>query len=255
MRIPIDLHVHTVASGHAYSTVKEIAQAAAEKGLEGIAITDHGPAMPGGPHPYYFGNLKAIPKTIHGVRVFRGVEANIMDVKGTLDLEPRYMKHLDLILAGFHAHCFPGGCSRGEHTRAVINTIKSGLADIIVHPGNPQFLINVEEVVGAAKEYGVALEINNASLTVSRVGSIEHCPLIAKVAAREGILISLGSDSHWADTVGDFGEALALAQEAGIKEENILNTSMSKLKSFMERRKENRPTGKKIKGRRPWRNL
>ncbi len=46
-RIKVDLHVHTVSSGHAYSTVEECARWAAEKGLEAIAVTDHGPAVPG----------------------------------------------------------------------------------------------------------------------------------------------------------------------------------------------------------------
>jgi len=48
IKLVADLHVHTISSGHAYSTVAEIIEAAAQKGLEAVALTDHGPAMPGG---------------------------------------------------------------------------------------------------------------------------------------------------------------------------------------------------------------
>ena len=61
MRLLADLHTHTLASGHAYSTLTENAQAARLKGLELIAITDHGPTVPQGAHPWYFWNLKAAP--------------------------------------------------------------------------------------------------------------------------------------------------------------------------------------------------
>ena len=58
MRLVADLHIHSVATGHAYCTINEMAQAAADIGLEMIGITDHGPSMPDGPHLYYFGNLR-----------------------------------------------------------------------------------------------------------------------------------------------------------------------------------------------------
>ena len=77
MKLVADLHTHTVASGHAYCSVNEMAQAAADVGLEMIAITDHGPNMPGGPHLYHFGNIHVVPSVIAGARVLKGVEANI----------------------------------------------------------------------------------------------------------------------------------------------------------------------------------
>ena len=57
MKLKIDLHSHTVSSGHAYSTLLENLRAAKEKGLEALAMTDHGPNMPGGPHLYHFYNF------------------------------------------------------------------------------------------------------------------------------------------------------------------------------------------------------
>ncbi len=86
MRLVADCHVHTVNSGHAYSTINEYATEAAEKGLELIGMTDHGPAMPGGPHIYHFDNLKIIPDNLHGVEILKGAEANIIGYDGSMDI-------------------------------------------------------------------------------------------------------------------------------------------------------------------------
>ena len=66
MKIGIDTHSHTLVSGHAYSTMREMASMAAEKGLEGLAITEHAPEMPGSTHLYYFQNLKVVPRELCG---------------------------------------------------------------------------------------------------------------------------------------------------------------------------------------------
>lgn len=233
MKFEVDTHCHTIASGHAYSTVLENAREAAKKGLKMIAITDHGPAMGGGAHRYYFYNMKVIPRQIDGVYILRGVEANIMDSNGNLDLPERYLKKLDIVLAGFHTHCFPEA-SVEENTKAAIEAIKNPFVDILVHPGNPEFPIDIEKVVLAAREHNVHIEINNSSLTVSRKGSEENCILIAKKAAELGTKVSLGSDAHICFDVGNFDEALKIVKEAGISEENILNTSVKKVVNYLK---------------------
>lgn len=58
MEILLDMHTHTLASGHAYSTIAEVAAAAAEQGLCAVGITEHAPTMPGTCHNFYFQNLK-----------------------------------------------------------------------------------------------------------------------------------------------------------------------------------------------------
>lgn len=239
MKLIADLHTHTISSGHAYSTVKEILEEAHAKKLSIVAITDHGPAMPGGPHLYHFGNIGAIPIKWKDVEVLRGVEANIIDYEGNIDIPRDYLKYLDIILAGFHVLCYPGGTVE-ENTQALINSMKNNMVDIIVHPGNPEYQIDPERLVRASKEYGVALEINNSSLTTARKGSYEHCEYIAKLVAKHGTLISIGSDSHWAETVGYFPKALEMISRAGIREEQILNTSVARIKDYLKLRKQNR---------------
>ncbi len=236
MRFVADLHIHTVASGHAYSTVLEIANAAADRGLAMIALTDHGPAMPGGPHPYHFSNQLSMPAEICGVRVLKGVEANVMDRDGTLDLDEARLAKMDIVLAGLHTLCAPYG-TEAENTAMMINAMKNPWVDAIVHPGNPEYLIDEETVVKAAVEYGVALEINNSSLTFSRKGSIPHCDHIAGLAKRYGCRIMVGSDSHFAYSVGDFGAAAELLAKHGITADQVLNTSVEAIMAHLGRRK------------------
>lgn len=234
MRILADLHVHTLASGHAYSTIGEIAAVAAAKQLELVAITDHGPAMPGGPHEYYFGNLRVLPAEISGVIILRGAEVNILDEQGRLDLGNQYLEQLDIILAGLHNVCMEQPC-REHNTRALVHALQNPYVDIVVHPGNPNFPIDLEEVVCAAKMLGKALEINNSSFIVRR-GSRDSCLEIAHLAKKHDVLLSISSDAHFAADVGQLESALKLALQAGVPEENVLNLNADRVKSFLTSR-------------------
>ena len=239
MRFVADLHIHTVASGHAYSTVMENAQVAQQKGLEMIALTDHGPEMPGGPHAYHFSNQLAVPEELFGIRILKGIEANIIDRKGKLDLDLFRLSQLDIVLAGLHALCSPSG-SVAENTEAMVNAIKNPFVDIIVHPGNPEFLIDALAVVQAAVKYDVALEVNNSSLTVSRKGSLPHCDQIAALAKQYGAKLVIGSDSHFCAHVGDFGAAVELLEKNNIPEEMVINTSIERIWAHLRRRNNRR---------------
>lgn len=233
MKPVADLHVHTVASGHAYSTIKENVEVAREKQLELIAITDHGPAMPNGPHLYHFSNMQILPAAIDGVRVLRGIEANIIDAVGSIDISDRYLKYLDIVLAGFHRDCL-APASAEDNTRTLIGAIASGRVDIVVHPGNPVFPIDPVRVAAAAVSHGVLLEINNASLGgVVRRGSRNNCLPLAQAVAKAGGRVALGSDSHYCADVGELDRALALAKSAGLGPDRIINTSLAALNEFL----------------------
>lgn len=238
-KILVDTHTHTIASGHAYSTLQENCMEAAKKGLKLIALTDHGPAMPGGPHLFYFSNLKAIPTEIHGVEVLRGVEANIVDYDGRLDLDEGRLNRMDIVVASLHDVCITPG-SKSDNTRAIIGAIKSGWVDVIAHPGNPAFEIDKKEVLKAAKDYNVLIEINNSSLGLSRPGSYQNCSQIAKMAVEMGNLLTLGSDAHICHNIGEFKEALDMLKQCGVTEDNIISTNPERLKRFLKLRRENR---------------
>ncbi len=229
-----DLHVHTIASGHAYSTVAELAREAAAKGLKAFAFTDHGPAMPGGPHRYYFGNLRVLPHIIEGVKVIRGVELNILNEAGEVDLPPRYLSMLDLAWAGLHTLCFDGS-GEGSYTRAALNALKNPYIDGLVHPGNPDFPLEAEEVVRQAKKYNKVLEINNSSFHV-RHGSLGPCRQFASLAVKHGAMVVVNSDAHFASDIGRSEKALEVLAEAGVPEKMVINCSMQKIEQLLQAR-------------------
>lgn len=235
----VDTHVHTVASGHAYSTIQEIVNEAKNKGLELIAMTDHGPAMPGGPHLYHFGNLRVLPRVMNGVEILKGVEANILDFDGTLDVPEEYLLKLDIVLAGMHYICYTSGTVE-ENTQAYLKVLENPLIDVIVHPGNPAYPFDYHQVVEKAIEKGVAIEINNSSLNGSRRGSMENCWEISRIIGQKGAKVVLGSDAHIALDVGRLKDAYDLVIEAGIKDEQIINRRPELLKNYLIERRPNR---------------
>ena len=233
MKIIADLHTHTIASGHAFSTVNELAQAAAQIGLSALALTDHGPALPGGPHRYHFFAMRFIPKSIASVRIFRGVEANILDEQGTLDLELSALEGLDFVMAGLHENCGYCGKDAERNTRAVLAAMENPLVKCISHPGNPVYPLDYPSIVQGALASATALEINNSSLLVSRKGSSGNCAEIARLCAGIGAPIMIGSDAHIAQGVGVFEEALRLVADAGVSEEQVINASLPRLLAFL----------------------
>jgi putative hydrolase len=234
MRIIADLHTHTIASGHAYSTVNEIALAAGAKGLQAIALTDHGPAMPGGPHRYHFCAMRFIPRTIAGVRILRGVEANILNEQGALDLDQPVLAELDFVMAGLHEECGFSGRGIDLNTQAVLAAMENPLVNCISHPGNPVFPLHYGEIVRGALKTGTALEINNSSLLLSRKGSAGNCREIARLCATSGAQLLIGSDAHISQGVGCFEAALQLVDEAGIAEGQVVNASWEGLLAYLK---------------------
>jgi putative hydrolase len=227
-----DLHVHTVASGHAYSTIGELAQEAARKGLKVVGMTDHGPGLPGGPHPYHFAALRFVPEYLHGVRVLRGIEANILGI-AQLDLDDTLLDRLDLVMAGFHEDCGFDERGRDENTRAVLSLMDNPKVKVIAHPGNPHFPLDYRTVVKKSAATGTALEINNSSFSISRKGSDGNCQEIIRLCAELGAPVTVGSDAHIAQGVGVFDDSLRKLAAAGVKWEQIMNRTFDSSLEFL----------------------
>ena len=232
MHIEVDAHSHTVASGHAYSTLAENVLAASQQNLKLLAITDHGPAMPGAPHPWFFQNMKVIPRVIHGVGILRGVEANIINSDGEIDIHVPLHENMDIILASLHDPVISPS-TKNINTDTVIKAMASGKMDIFAHGGNPSFPIDVDEVALAAASYSVLIEINNSSFTTSRAGSEKNCEALAEAVARHDGRLIFGSDAHIACNVGKFNECLALVQKIDFPLDSILSLSAYKTLEFL----------------------
>ncbi len=237
MKFVLDVHCHTIASGHAYSTIDEIAGEAAGKGLKMIAITDHGPAIPNGAHPYHFYNMIVLPEYIKGVRILRGIESNIIDLNGRIDVPDDLLQKMELRIASLHPPCINPG-TKAEHTDALAAICKNPLIDVIGHPGDSRFDFDILTVVRAAGETGTLLEINNSSLTpISyRPGSRVNIIKILEICRKEGVPVVLGSDAHYAGDIGNFCEVEKLIAETNFPEELILNRSVEKFLEYIEQK-------------------
>ena len=114
---PVDLHMHTVASTHAYSTLSDYIAQAKQKGIKLFAITDHGPDMEDAPHHWHFINMRIWPRVVDGVGILRGIEANIKNVDGEIDCSGKMFDSLDLIIAGFMSRFLHHMTKRPIHKR------------------------------------------------------------------------------------------------------------------------------------------
>ena len=126
----LDLHTHTIMSGHAYNTMQEMIRSASEKGVRLLGITEHAPRIPGACHPFYFINFRVVPREQFGVKLMLGCELNIIDYKGNIDLEPRYLAGLDYAVASIHEPCYDSGTT-AQNTAAYLGVMKNPAVQII----------------------------------------------------------------------------------------------------------------------------
>lgn len=225
-RILLDVHTHTLASGHAYSTLQEMAQAAAERKLEVLGITEHAPAMPGAPVSLYFRNLGVVPRQMYGVRLLLGSELNILDEQGSIDLEYDELRHLDLRIAGIHSLCWKP-TSAQAFVEGYLHAMRNPWVQIISHPADSPFLLDFRPLVEAARETGTLLELNNSTLDSRRGKLTAHdnfCQMLRLCREME-VPIILGSDAHISFSVADYHRALPLLEETEFPERLVVNYS------------------------------
>ena len=230
-RVVADLHCHTVASTHAYSTVTELARAAAEQRLLAIACTDHGPGAPDAPHLWHFGNMDVLPPSIEGVRVLHGMEENVMDFSGHLDLPEERFFSLDLVIASMHLSVLEPG-SAEACTAAYLALAENPEVDIIGHSGTPAFRYDYESVIPAFGRSGKIVEINETTFR-ARSASVENCRRIAELCKEHAVRIVLDSDAHFHGQVGRMPRCLELLREIDFPPELVVNGSEEAFSRFL----------------------
>lgn len=220
----LDVHTHTIASGHAFSTLQEMVDAAAEKHLQFLGITEHAPGIEGTCSPIYFRNMHVIPRLIKGVHLLMGVELDILDYNGTLDLDESYYRLMDIRIAGIHGLCWTPG-SKQQNTEGMINAIQNPWTNIISHPGDGTAELFFEPIVLAARDSHTLLEINSSSLKPCRnkkeayANNLE----ILQLCKHYDVPVILGSDAHISYSVGDYQYALPLLEETDFPNELVVN--------------------------------
>jgi putative hydrolase len=236
-----DLHTHTRFS-HGKGTVEENVKAAAELGLEQVAITDHGPASWFTVGIRDFGILREIRNQAkrcarkYRIEVLVGLEANVIDPYGHIDVPPSIAAELDLLLVGLHLHIIPRrilgalqllfphylarftgfgrAWAREHNTKALIAAVENNDVDIVTHPGL-SLSIDTGALAMVCARKGVALEINTSHL--------QSNPEFIMTGKEAGAVFAICSDAHSPSRVGDFARGVKHAQTAGLSVSQIIN--------------------------------
>jgi putative hydrolase len=229
-----DLHVHTISSGHAYSTLLEIVQYAKSIGLPMVGISDHAPGMPGGAHLFHFLNMRILPKEIDGVRVVRGIEVNIMDHQGNIDVDQRTLDMTEYAIASLHPPCIPFGDIK-SNTDVLIKVMGIDGIQIIGHPDDERYPLDYDALAYAAKEHKVLLEINNSSMNgfSARSNSKTVIKNLLDACKRHQTHVIFGSDAHVSFDVGNFTYCKEIIEECDFPMELVVNHQTEKLRQYL----------------------
>lgn len=237
-----DYHTHTTHS-HGTGSVRDNVEVAAAKGLEIIAISDHGPnhLQPYGVENIHVfsrirSELEAACLDFPEIKGLVGIEANIISVRGDLDLPPEHSGLVDIVLANIHTMVKPKDLNSavkiwGNHfakrvirtnekrsmlvnTEATVNALTRNKISILTHPGL-RFSIDYKVVGQACASTGTAFELNASKAYLTRE--------IVEVVANQGASFVIGSDAHSPERVGDFVHGLELVKEVGLTPKEVLN--------------------------------
>ncbi len=237
MKIVADTHTHTIVSGHAYSTIKEMIEFAEKAELEVLALTEHAPRLPGAPHEFYFSNYRVLPKKKNNLHILYGAEINILDETGAVDLNYGLCREMDIVVASIHTPEACYGESKGivKNTQAYVNAMKHEFVHVIGHPDDTRIPVDYETLVLAAKEHNVLLEVNNSSLepTSFRERARENQLEYLELCKKHQVKIATGSDAHVDLHVGNFRQVKSVLEEIAFPEELVITTNAERLLQFL----------------------
>lgn len=227
MKILADYHTHTIYS-HGKGTIEDNVKEAISKDIKTIGISDHGYK-----HMAYGIKYKDIYKMreeidslklkYKNINILLGIECNILDDSGNIDVDEDILKVVDYIMAGYHFgskptsiksainhldnYIFKSKKSKIYNTKAVINAMRKYNIFAITHPGDKGD-VDIVEIAKVAKETDTRLEINGSHgfLSVEQLEKIK--PIKNKFI--------IGSDAHISENVGNFELAIRTIKEANL---------------------------------------
>ena len=230
----VDLHTHTIASGHAWGTLFENAQEAKKQGIELLGLTEHGPAVLGSVTKNYFNATKRVPQNINGVRILFGVETNIIDEQGNLDLENKILEKLDIVILGFHYNC--GYVDQGieKNTRVLIRAMHNPYVKMLAHPYRSVMKIDIKNITKEAIKKNILLEINASCFSEHKikVEKIEGIKTMIKILKNNNQKMVISSDAHNPYEVGNFSNVVAKFDELDLSEDDLLNNDPGAILKF-----------------------
>lgn len=235
MKIFADYHTHTIYSD-GKTTIKENVEQAIKQGLEIIGISDHGYKHMGfgvkyEKYPYIREEIDKLQEQYKDIKILMGIECNILDDKGSIDIDERILSFVDYVMAGYHFGSTPKNI-RGlknhafnyikplknkeidYNTKALINAMKQNDLFILTHPGDKGY-VNIEEIAKVAVKTNTVLEINERhhNLTYDQLIRIKDYDLKYVIS----------SDAHKKEHIGVVDNAISRAIKANVPKERIIN--------------------------------
>ncbi|MCK4405500.1 MAG: PHP domain-containing protein [Hadesarchaea archaeon] len=225
MPAKFDFHVHTMYSD-GVGTAAAMAEAAEARGLEAVALTDHGPELSvGTPREKLTPMLQDIrlAQEDAGIPVLAGIEANVVDEGGTIDVDDEFIGKLDILMIGIHKL----GKVRDsvelarDYLGRATHAIERHKIDVLAHPFYfhrdlaPHLLPeDLENFVRLAAGRGAAMEVNMKY----RVPGEEFL----RLCLHEGVKLSIGTDAHTTGEVGRVDWALGVLRRIGARREDLI---------------------------------
>ncbi|MBQ9197580.1 MAG: phosphatase [Clostridia bacterium] len=222
----VDLHTHTIASGHAYNTIYEMARSAAEKGAALLGISDHAPAMEGAAGKYYFRSSSRVPRSLYGVQILFGAELNILNPEGQVDLDEEFSRPLDYAIASLHAECMRPGTLE-QNTQAYLQAMEHPKVFILGHPDDGTFEADYEQLAAKAAQRHILIELNEASVRPGsyRKNARRNAYRLLSACRRWHTGIIVSSDAHIETEILQHHYALQMLEDMQFPEELIANVS------------------------------
>ncbi len=230
IKLPIDLHTHTVASGHAFCTLNELATRANELNMEAIAITDHGPGLPNGPHVYHFVNQWRFRNIPGKCKIFSGVEEDLSGFKGKVFLAEDVLRNLDIVLLGLHP--YPQGFVMNNDSKTILKSLLTAMENPLIkgitHPVNNWFDFDIKEIVKNAKPTGTAVELNLSKIKGLEEKLYEFLELVGEFDAP----LIINSDAHAVTELGNWENLEQFVDKIDMTK--ILNRNIDAVEEFFE---------------------
>ena len=229
--ILLDIHTHSIASGHgSHDTITDMARAAAKASLQILGISDHAPATLGGAGSSYFRNLRLADRKRFGVNLLYGAELNILNENGDVDLDDELIRSLDYAFISMHHPIFHAG-DAVYNTTAYINAMKHPGVRFLGHPDDGRYPVDYERLLNACREYQVYPEINNASLMPDayRTDGERNSLRILSLCKEMQLPVLLSSDSHGKAHIGDMQYIFPLLKKCDFPEELVINSNVELL--------------------------
>jgi DNA polymerase (family 10) len=232
-----DLQSHTKASdGNA--SLKEMAQAAQDRGHEYFAITDHSKYVAVTQGLDVEGLARQIEEIdrlngqLDGIVLLKGVEVDILE-DGSLDLPDDILKELDLAICSIHSKF---GLSREKQTERIIRAMDNPYFNILAHPTGrligerAPYDVDMERVMEAARERGCFLEIN------AQPKRLDLDDAYCKMAKEMGLKVAISTDAHSVNELDYLRFGVGQARRGWLEAEDVLNTrSWKELKKLLKR--------------------